>query len=324
LAESNRLQTELATASINVALLIARRELARRFGKLDAGPRLVVLGLGRLGSGGMDYGSDLDLVLVYDNDTASPVAALTRDEAYARLGELLTAALSSITRAGHLYRVDLRMRPDGQKGPLVRSAASFIEDLRTRADVWEWLAYVKLRAVGGDLELGRAVEHDARRAVHEAAQRCERELLRTETRRIRERLERERAAHTSRGLDIKFGAGGMLDVYFAARYLQLRDDVPDEGADRSTRATLARLRAAGALDETDHRALADGYACLRTLDHSLRLIAGRSSSLPGASDHPLLADLARATKQTSVAHLLDTVNAHMQAIRAAYERITAE
>ena len=115
----------------------------------------------------------------------------------------------------------------------------------------------------------------------------------------------------------------MLDVYFAARYLQLRDDVPDEGADRSTRATLARLRAAGSLDEQDHRALTDGYACLRALDHSLRLIAGRSTRLPNASDHPLLADLARATKQTSVAQLLAAINAHMQAIRAAYERITS-
>jgi [glutamine synthetase] adenylyltransferase / [glutamine synthetase]-adenylyl-L-tyrosine phosphorylase len=324
LAESNRLQTELATASINAALLIARRELARRFGRLDAGPRLVVLGLGRLGSGGMDYGSDLDLVLVYDNDTASPIHALTRDEAYARLGELLTAALSSITRAGHLYRVDLRLRPDGQKGPLVRSAASFIEYLHARADVWEWLAYVKLRAVGGDLELGRAVERAARRAIHEAARRCARELLRTETRRIRERLEHERATHAARGLDIKFGAGGMLDVYFAARYLQLRDDVPDEGADRSTPATLARLRAAGSLTDEEHRTLADGYACLRALDHNLRLIAGRSTRLPNASDHPLLANLARATRHSSVAQLLAVVNQHRQAIRAAYERITSE
>src|SRR5205085_10890417 len=113
-----------------------------------------------------------------------------------------------------------------------------------------------------------------------------------------------RAAHA---LDIKFGAGGMLDVYFAARYLQLRDDVPDEGADRSTSATLARLRAAGSLDETEQRALTDGYACLRALDHSLRLIAGRSARLPAAPDHPLLADLARATKHESVAHLLDAV-----------------
>ncbi len=322
LAESNRLQTELATASINAGLLIARRELARRFGKLDAGPRLAVLGLGRLGSGGMDYGSDLDLVLVYDTDVPTPIGALARDEAYARLGELLTTALSSITRAGHLYRVDLRLRPDGQKGPLVRGADAFVDYLRTRAGIWEWLAYVKLRAVGGDLELGRMIERAARRAIHEAAQRCDGELLRVETRRVRERLERERAGAQARGLDIKFGAGGMLDVYFAARYLQLRDNVPDDDADRSTAATLARLHAGGSLSAADFHALADGYALLRTLDHHLRLIAGRSARLPAAADHPLLADLARAGAHDSVPQLLAAVQTHMRAIRAAYDRIT--
>ncbi len=249
LAASNRLQTELAVASIDAAYLIARRELARRFGKLDADPRLAVLGLGRLGSGGMDYGSDLDIVLVYDTGVPSPVAALARAEAYARLGELLTAALSSITREGHLYRVDLRLRPDGQKGPLVRGAQSFVDYLGTRAGIWEWLAYVKLRAVGGDLEFGRSAERAARRTIHDAAQGCDPDVLRVETRRVRERLERERASATRGGLDIKFGAGGMLDVYFAARYLQLRANVPDEDADRSTAATLARLHANGALTQ---------------------------------------------------------------------------
>ncbi|HEY9405117.1 MAG TPA: hypothetical protein VIQ24_20865, partial [Pyrinomonadaceae bacterium] len=163
-AESNCLQTELATASINAAYFIARREMARRYGNLAAGPRLCVLGLGRLASGGMDYGSDLDLVIVYDAAVPSPVGTLTREEAYTRLVELMVSALSSLTRAGYVYRVDLRLRPDGKNGALVRSSESFVEYLRTRTNVWEWLAYVKLRAVGGDLELGRAAEAEARRA----------------------------------------------------------------------------------------------------------------------------------------------------------------
>src|SRR4029077_21040720 len=62
--ESNRLQMELAVASINAAYLIARREMVRRFGPLHRGPRIAILGLGRLGSGGFDYGSDLDIIIV--------------------------------------------------------------------------------------------------------------------------------------------------------------------------------------------------------------------------------------------------------------------
>jgi glutamate-ammonia-ligase adenylyltransferase len=320
--ESNRLQVSLAAASINVALLVARREMARRHGRLAAGPRLAVLGLGRLGSGGMDYGSDLDLVLVYDEDVPSPVEGLTREQAYARMVELMSAALSNLTRDGYLYRVDLRLRPDGRNGALASSSRALVSYLRERAGAWEWLAYVKLRAVAGDLEFGRVVEARAREAVHEAARRAGAEVLRAETRRMRERLERERASR-KRATDIKYGPGGMLDVYFAARFLQLRDDLPDS-EDRSTRATLVRLRDAGSIVEEDFEALCEGYTLLRRLDHHLRIIAGRSTLLPAAKDHPLLRDLARCAGYDSAAALASGLAARMSAVRAAYERITAE
>jgi glutamate-ammonia-ligase adenylyltransferase len=230
-----------------------------------------------------------------------------------------------LTRAGYLYRVDLRLRPDGKNGALVRGSQSFIEYLRERTDVWEWLAYVKLRAVGGDLELGRSVEHAARRAIHERARRYDGEALRQETRRVRERLEQERAGgRTARSIDIKFAAGGMLDVYFAARYLQLRDDVPDEGIDRSTQKTLARLFEAESLSAQTYRTLSEGYALLRKLDHHLRLIAGRSARLPVASDRVILQDLARAGGYASAAALTDDLAKQMTAIRAAYNKITSE
>jgi glutamate-ammonia-ligase adenylyltransferase len=272
----------------------------------------------------MDYGSDLDIVLVYDERTAAPVRALAREEAYARLAELMTAALSSLTREGHLYRVDLRLRPDGKSGPVARGAESFVSYVSAQAGVWEWLAHVKLRAVGGDLELGRGVERRARRAIHDAAVRCDREELRLETRRVRERLERERMRAAVGSLDIKFGAGGMLDVYFAARYLQLRDQLPDEGDDRSTVATLARLRAAGSLGEREHAALSEGYDLLRRIDHRLRLTAGRSTRLPAAPDHPILRDLASALGFASPAALVTTLRERAASIRAAYDQVTSE
>jgi glutamate-ammonia-ligase adenylyltransferase len=321
-SESNRLQASLAAASINVALLVARREIARRHGRLAAGPRLAALGLGRLGSGGMDYGSDLDLVLVYDEDVPSPVEGLTREQAYARMVELASAALSNLTRDGYLYRVDLRLRPDGRNGALASSSRALVSYLRERADAWEWLAYVKLRAVAGDLEFGRKVEERARAAVHEAARSAGAGVLSAETRRVRERLERERSSR-QRVTDIKYGPGGMLDVYFAARFLQLRDDLPD-GEDRSTRATLARLREAGSIGEGDFEALCEGYTLLRRLDHHLRIIAGRSTRLPAAQDHPLLRDLARCAGYSSAASLAEDLKARMSAVRSAYERITKD
>src|SRR5882724_13197492 len=144
------------------------------------------------------------------------------------------------------------------------------------------------------------VETHARHAIHERAREMNSAELRQETRRVRERLEKEkgrgirqngrqRANHIggSNGgrasrhtTDTKYSAGGMLDVYFAARYLQLRDDVADEGEDRSTLATLARLEANGSLEVRDFDALSGGYELLRSVDHHLRLIVGKVAALP--------------------------------------------
>jgi glutamate-ammonia-ligase adenylyltransferase len=271
----------------------------------------------------MDYGSDLDVVLIYDDAHPSPVKRLTLAEAYGRLSERLIAAISSLTREGSLYRMDLRLRPDGRNGPTSAGARAFTDYLRERALAWEWLAYVKLRAAGGDHQLGRAVEESARQIIHERAGDSGEETLRVETRRVRERLEHEKArVRAARGgTDIKYGPGGMLDVYFATRYLQLRYGVREELEDRSTRATLERLRAAGALDEADYAAMNEGYAHLRTLDHYLRLIVGRSTRLP-AMDHPALRDLAHCMSYASARDLAAALATHRANIRAAYDRIT--
>ena len=320
LPDLNRTLTELAVAAISVALGIAQRELARRYQTSIANPRVAVLGLGRLGSGGMDYGSDLDVVIVYDSMTPSPVAGLTHDEAYARLAELLITALSSITRERYLYRVDLRLRPDGQKGPLVTGSEAFIAYLEKRAGSWEWLAHVKLRAVAGDLEFGRAIEAAARKLIHELAHKADPEQLCAETLRLRDRLEKEKTARRNAGLDIKHGAGGMLDVYFAARYLQLRDNVPDDDEDRSTPATLRRLLASGSLDETNFVTLDEGYSLLRSVDHQLRLMVGRAGRQP-APEHPVFRDLARRLGYAGAAELMKELTVRMTGIRRAYESI---
>jgi [glutamine synthetase] adenylyltransferase / [glutamine synthetase]-adenylyl-L-tyrosine phosphorylase len=322
LFESNKLQTRLAVASINAAYLIARRELARRFGKLAGGPRLSILGLGRLASGGVDYGSDLDIIFIYDSVVRSPVASLTQDEAYALLGELIISALSSITRTGHLYHVDLRLRPDGNDGPLVSGSQAFLEYLKERAAVWEWLAYVKIRAIAGDLELGRVIEQQARAIIHEAARDYDKGELRGETRRVRDRLQQEQVKPGRRtGLDVKHGPGGMLDVYFATRYLQLRDHIPDEGDNRSTIATLKRLRAAGSLSQEDYDRFQRGYLLLRNVDHEQRVLRGRAARLPLA-EHPSTRSIARKLHYESFASLSEALIEQMGEIRSAYERIT--
>jgi glutamate-ammonia-ligase adenylyltransferase len=110
--------------------------MARRVGKSRTRPRLAFFGLGRLGTGGVDYGSDLDILITYDSLVPSPVPGLSQDEAYARVVELMIVALASITREGYLYRVDLRLRPHGKNGPLVLSSEGLLEYLKREERSW--------------------------------------------------------------------------------------------------------------------------------------------------------------------------------------------
>ena len=319
--EANRLQTDLAIASMNVAYLIGRREMARRYGSFSGGPRVAFYGLGRLGSGGVDYGSDLDILITYDSLVPSPIKSLTQDETYSRLAELMIAALSSITREGYLYRVDMRLRPHGKNGPLVSSSEGFLDYLRDESAPWEWLAYVKLRCVGGDQEMGKMIETHARHRIHANALKLDAQELKTVTRHVRERLEKEKGSRGRKlGTDIKYGQGGMLDVYFATRYLQLRDEVPDEGEDRSTAITLERLREEGSLNEDEFVVLSEGYSLLRSIDHNLRLIVGRSTRLPDPG-HIATKDVATRMGFASGAELHEALVSQMRAIRETYNRL---
>src|SRR6185436_14301736 len=156
--------------------------------------------------------------------------------------------------------------------------------------------------------------------------------LKLETRRVRERLELEKGRRMARNgrrgrggrhdIDIKYSAGGMLDVYFATRYLQLRDDVADEGENRSTLAALARLEANGSLDKGDYDALSQGYELLRSVDHHLRLIVGKVAALP-ATNYPAFKEIARRLDFASPDELSAALRDRTQAIREAYDRITA-
>jgi [glutamine synthetase] adenylyltransferase / [glutamine synthetase]-adenylyl-L-tyrosine phosphorylase len=312
-SETKRLQTNLAEASIEIAIQITERELQRRFPFRLEDFSFAVLGLGKLGGKGMDYGSDLDLVLVYDDAKASPVPDLTHIEFYSRAVEVFVTVLSSITRDGHLYRVDLRLRPDGKNGVTISSKSSFINYLEHRAAIWELLAYVKLRAISGDIQLAKFVEKTAREVIHSSAQKVKTDDLQSETKSIRKKLESKQSSK----IDIKFGDGGMLDVYFAMRFLQLRDNIPDDSENRSTPFMLKKLFDCGSLDKLSFTEFSEGYEFLASIDHALRLTVGRSNSLSNSS-LPLIAKVLGATNSNSI---IEELTHHRINIRSAFERI---
>jgi [glutamine synthetase] adenylyltransferase / [glutamine synthetase]-adenylyl-L-tyrosine phosphorylase len=314
-------QTKLAEASLEAAIFITKAELERRYSIAIDDFGFAVLGLGKLGGRGMDYGSDLDLVLIFDDEKVWKKENLSHPEFYARAVEIFVTTLSAMTREGSLYRVDLRLRPDGKNGATSLGKTTFLDYLKNRSAIWEWLAYVKLRIAAGDFGLGEYVEAEARRIIHEKARNAERDELKKETWRVRARLEEEKSASKrGREVDIKFGAGGMLDVYFAMRFLQLQDDVPDSAENRSTDFMLARLFEKRSLGQEDFENLSGGYDFLSELDHHLRLTVGRSTRLPVANQNALQIICER-MKIASVGDFLEKLTFHRLNIRASFENI---
>ena len=317
--EAKRLQTELAEATLVAALEVVRDELVSRYGSLGE-LSLAILALGKLGGRGLDYNSDLDLILVYDDSKELP-DGVSQLEYYSRASEILVNTVSSMTRDGSLYRIDLRLRPYGSKGASAMAAGSFLEYMAETAAVWEMLAFVKLRAVAGDLPLGVRLETETRIVIHQRASQLPVDELKAETRKIRDALEKQRS-RGKRGsdIDLKYGEGGMLDVYFAMRYLQLAKNVPDDETNRSTSFMLAKLHEIDTIDDETYTDLAQGYKFLSSLDHQIRLTIGRTTRVP-VSNHSAISTIAGRMDIGSAAQLVEELNVHRLSIRNAYERI---
>ncbi len=313
--EAKKAQTRLAEAGIESAIFITKSELEKRFSTKIENLPLAVLGLGKLGGGSLDYESDLDLILVYDEVQSQQKELGTF---YAKAVEIFVNALSGFTREGYLYRVDLRLRPDGKNGATAIGKNAFFDYLKNRAAIWEWLAYVKLRGVG-DSDLAKFVEAQARKIIHGNAKNTDKTELKRETWRIRERLREEKTRRRNE-IDIKFGTGGMLDIYFAVRFLQLRDNLPDADTNRSTQFVLQRLFENKSLTAEDFKNFAEGYEFLSELDHNLRLTIGRSTRIPLANQNALQT-ISNRMNLASINELLENLTFHRLNIRQSFENI---
>jgi glutamate-ammonia-ligase adenylyltransferase len=326
LRASNLAQTALAEAVLKTGLEIALESMSsQRFdgdSMLSRELPFAILGLGRLGHAGMDYGSDLDLLIVFDDESAWPPALLgtstevsAPQEFYAKLTSKLVYVLSSLTREGLLYRTDLRLRPEGKSGPVVVGLKGLVTYLTERASAWEHSAYLKAREVAGSLEFGARARNLISEACFDTAGRNQ--ALRQELHDMRARQMKEKVRNTRP--DIKWGRGGMNDVYFVTRYLQLRDRIyflPQRG----TAALVAHLGETGALDGQSAAALFEGYTFLRKLDHWMRLLLDRPSPVLPASSIALR-DLTRALGFASASAFEEEFEKQTTAIREVYDRV---
>jgi [glutamine synthetase] adenylyltransferase / [glutamine synthetase]-adenylyl-L-tyrosine phosphorylase len=236
--------------------------------------RLAVIAYGKLGGKELGYGSDLDVVFLYDEGDASDEAAQQRaQEVYAAFVRKLINWLTLRTAAGELFDIDTALRPNGNSGLLVTSMAAFeryqVGRGSNTAWTWEHQALTRARFAAGAPHLVERFEA-TRRAVLTAAR--DGAALREEVRSMREKVRAARPVPAGR-FDVKHSAGGMMDVEFAVQALVLEHGAAHPGLldNVGNIALLQRAEAAGLLPAGVGAAAADAYRELRRAQHKARL-----------------------------------------------------
>jgi glutamate-ammonia-ligase adenylyltransferase len=286
LEEITRDISRVADTALEVALTAALRTISRRFGQpytsADEPARCVILAFGKLGGKELNYSSDIDLMFLFDQDGATRGPGVTHtgnDDYFARVAAEVVRLLGTHTNRGQAYRVDLRLRPEGHRGPLARSLASTLAYYDRMGRTWERQALIKVRPVAGDMKLGeeflKAIEPFVYRKYLSAA-----EI--NEIKAIKRRIEYKSGKAGESETDVKTGRGGIRDVEFTIQYLQLHNggDLP-EIRQRGTFKAMQALARHGCLTDPEYRGLDDTYRFLRKVEHRLQLMFDHQThSLP--------------------------------------------
>lgn len=265
--------SRVAEAAIAVSWQRALISTAQRYGEprtpRGEAARSAVLAFGKLGGGELNYSSDIDLMLVYDEEgQTSGRRPVGNDEYFSRSASELIRLLSAHTDRGPAYRVDFRLRPEGQRGPLARSFSSTMAYYDALGRTWERQALIKVRPVGGDVALGTEFVEAVQPFVYKRfLSFAEINEIKVMKRRIEQQAQRGGAT------DVKTGAGGIRDVEFATQFLQLLNggDLPAVRG-RDTLSALRSLEEAGCLTHAEAVGLDSSYRFLRRVEHRLQLL----------------------------------------------------
>ena len=265
----------LADAILEAAVASARRSLEGKRG-VPRGPdgeraQFVVMAMGKLGGIELNYSSDIDLIFLYDVDgTTDGPRPIANSEFFGRLAREVVRLLTETTALGICYRVDLRLRPEGEHGPVVISLESAMHYYDLLGRTWERQAFVKARPVAGDLELGQELLKQLEPWIYRRyLSRADITGIKALKRRIEKRSEREGADDRN----VKTGLGGIRDIEFAIQFLQLLNggDLPQLRTSNTLDA-IARLEDAGCLTHQERTLLEENYSFLRKIEHRLQIM----------------------------------------------------
>ncbi|MCL2760513.1 MAG: bifunctional [glutamate--ammonia ligase]-adenylyl-L-tyrosine phosphorylase/[glutamate--ammonia-ligase] adenylyltransferase [Desulfuromonadales bacterium] len=270
--------TNLAETCLSAAVNIAKAELTR-FGEptytSEKGEKhkadFAVIAMGKMGGRELNYHSDLDIIYIFDNQGYTDgEKEISNHEYFAKLGQKIIAVLTTLTREGYVYKLDTRLRPSGNAGPLVTSLETFKEYHKNEAAIWERQALTKARVVFGNNNLKNEIE----KVIEQTVYGCSIDKSGAEEiYRLRMRIENEIARESDKNYNIKTGRGGMVDVEFIVQYLQLKCG-HEQHSIRSTNTLIAlkNISESGIINNEDAETLISGYKFLRKLENRLRII----------------------------------------------------
>ena len=291
-----------------------------------------VLALGKLGGEELNYSSDIDLIFLIqtteqgssfpvrtkgsNSNAAAAPSATQSHHTIVTLAQRLIKAMQDATGEGFLYRVDMRLRPWGRAGELVVQVSSYLDYLRTQAELWEKQALLKGRVVAGDFSVGQRLLREAAPLIFGHLADEVRSSIRSAKNQIEAQLERRGRAFG----EVKSGSGSIRDIEFIVQSLQLihGQRVPQIRS-ANTLDALVRLADFDLIHADEYRCLTDGYVFLRTIEHALQLLHNRQEhSLP--TDAQEMTALARRLDFRDGEHLLGHYRQHCQAIRSVFEK----
>lgn len=305
----------LAEGLVAQLLVEMTRQIEVEHGRVEGG-EAVVVAMGKLGGREMTASSDLDLIVIYDFDSAAEKSdgakPLAPSHYYTRLTQRLINAISAPTAEGTLYEVDMRLRPSGQKGPVATRLSSFISYYVTEAWTWEHMALTRARVIAGSPKLAAKVEAAITEVLVKSRDRAK---IAADVRDMRQRIAAEKG--TTDPWDLKQVRGGLVDLEFIAQHLQLvaAREHPDI-LNQTTLIAIDAMAKAKILSEGDVAALNGAGQLLHNLTQILRLSLDHGFEAATAPEG-LKALLARAGNADSFEALETSLK---QALSAVHER----
>ncbi len=267
--------TFLAEVMVEQAVIVARAELVKRYGEpSEESAGFAVMAYGKLGGIELSYGSDLDLVFVFDGVEGQTAGPKVIDNAlfFTRLAQRVVHVLSAQTASGRLYEIDLRLRPDGDSGMVATSLSALRRYQLESAWTWEHQALVRSRAIAGDEVLKRSFEVLRREVL---SLRRDRQKLAEEVcdMRAKMRAEHEALSEPSAHARLKLDAGGIVDIEFVVQYLVLAhaNEHPELTQWPDVIRLLETLQQCGVVARNTAETLSEAYLAYRSATHRLAL-----------------------------------------------------